>query len=46
MIKSGDIDKKLDHVDPNIKDLLVKMLKFNPSHRYTAEDCINHPIFD
>jgi len=31
---------------PHLLDLIQNMLKFNPSHRYTAVRCLYHPVFD
>jgi hypothetical protein len=32
--------------DPLLIELLVNMLKFNPSSRFTADQCLKSPIFD
>ena len=33
-------------MNPAIVDLVINMLKFNPSDRFTAEQCLQNPIFD
>ena len=34
------------NVKPLLVDLLQNMLKFNPSQRLTAEECLTNSIFD
>jgi hypothetical protein len=34
------------HLDPQLVDLLNKMLVYDPKGRYTAEQCLAHPYFD
>lgn len=46
MINKKSLDEKLKHLNPQIKDLIIGMLKFNPYFRMTADDCLKHPIFD
>ena len=31
------------NVDPDALDLLSHLLAFNPNHRYTAEEALEHP---
>ena len=40
------IDEKFKGIDPDLVDLLKKMLVINPDHRITAFDAVNHPYFD
>ena len=41
-----DFDKKFGPVfPPSGHDLLYKMLKFDPSERPTAAECLNFPFF-
>ena len=46
MIDPKHLETKLNHVDPLVKDLLTKMLQFNPLKRNTAADCLKHPLFN
>ena len=34
------------NVNPLLVDLLQNMLKFNPSQRLTAAQCLTNPMFD
>ena len=40
------IDEQFKNLDPQLADLLKKMLVINPEKRITAFDAINHPYFD
>ena len=47
-ISKGKYDTNLDTyqaLTPNAKDLITKLLKYNPSDRITAKDALTHPWF-
>ena len=47
-VSSGKYDTTIDSfvkLSENAKDLIKKLLKFNPKERITARDAINHPWF-
>jgi len=43
--KGVGINKYLNHVSPNIVDLIGKMLIYDPDLRPTARECLNHECF-
>ena len=43
--KGVGINKYLNHVSPNIVDLISKMLIYDPDKRPTAKECLNHECF-
>ena len=43
--KGVGINKYLNHVSPNIVDLIGKMLIYDPDIRPTARECLNHECF-
>lgn len=45
-LKFFDIDKKLSKINPNLRDLVKKMLVLNPNERLTSRELIKLPIFD
>ena len=48
-VSIGKYDTTLDSykaLTPNAKDLLTKLLKFNPSERITAAEALSHPWFN
>ena len=43
--KGVGISKYLNHVSPNVVDLIGKMLIYDPDLRPTARECLNHECF-
>jgi len=43
--KGVGIQKFLNHVSPNVVDLINKMLIYDPEKRPTAKQCLNHECF-
>lgn len=44
--KARVIEEEIPDLDAESKDLLLLMLKMNPSERITAKEALNHPFFD
>ena len=47
--KRSDSLKKItenDHVFEGLKEILLNLLTINPYFRWTASECLSHPIFD
>ena len=44
--KCGKFEKMFKSIKPELKDLLKKMLNFNPYNRITTKQALNSPIFD
>ena len=38
--------KQWAFVSPQAKDLIKKMLQYNPEKRYSAKDCLDHDWFE
>jgi renal tumor antigen len=39
------IPKLIPHVSPEVTDLIIKLLVYNPDNRITASQAIKHPWF-
>eukprot|EP00792_Barthelona_sp_PAP020_P001137 TRINITY_DN1183_c0_g1_i2.p1 TRINITY_DN1183_c0_g1~~TRINITY_DN1183_c0_g1_i2.p1 ORF type:complete len:231 (+),score=55.16 TRINITY_DN1183_c0_g1_i2:337-1029(+) len=46
VIRNAYVSDEINRLSDDAKDLLECMLKYNPDHRITAEDALNHPYFD
>jgi len=45
-IISGDMRAAMDDIDPNMRDLLEKMLQKDPKKRHCITQCLVHPWFE
>ena len=39
-------ERQWEHISPEARDLVVKLLKENPDERITAAEALNHPWFE
>ena len=39
------ISKLITHASPDVQDLIVKLLVYNPDNRITASQALKHPWF-
>ena len=44
--QESTLTEKLSSVNVHIRDLIEKMLIFNPHHRASAQDCLKSKLFD
>ena len=40
------MEDKFSFVTPDLRNLLINMLKFNPSQRWSVQECLQSPIFN
>ena len=36
----------MSFLSPSLQDLIIKMLEFNPTNRWSFKECIELPLFD